>query len=399
MVNSVGHVSTPEISTMRATSLLFALSLLSANARAESVLERAARIDPTIHFSAGSSLTIAPLLQARWTVAETGGEERRTVEGFSIPRARLISTYKFFDGFLVRLRIGSSSSGAVSMQQAYADAKSGNFQLRVGQMPLVINTAEEPSAQGLSTADFSSYSNTFGGGTTQGLQAAYRGPFRVIATVGNGARSGSSELLSPLVADIATTLRFELPLGEQAPFEYLSMASFRKRQHISARFGVTGHYQVHGKSRSYPADVEFVSADAGVRGSGFSLLASTAYLRLTPTDLPTVQSAGFWLFGSWFPARKVEVFAQFDAIYPLGERAPFPPGFADGQPGTTLFRTVTCGSNFYLIPDAQMLKIQVDLQTMFDGQVSSIVPANTSLGVLHATGPQIAGRLQLLVAL
>jgi hypothetical protein len=378
---------------------LFVFALLSSNARAESALERAAHLDPTVRFPGGGSLTIAPLLQARWTAAETGGEQRRSVEGFSIPRARLITTYKFFEGFQIRVRIGSSSNSSVSMQQAYADGKSGNFQLRLGQLPLVINSAEEPSPQGLSTSDFSSYSNTFGGGTTQGLQAAYRGPVRLIATLGNGARSGSSELLSPLVADIATSLRFELPIGAQAPFEYLSMASFRRRQKVSARLGATGHYQVHGKNRSYPADVEFVSADAGVRGHGFSLLASTAYLRLVQAGSPSVQSAGFWLFGSLFPARRVEVFAQFDAIYPLGERVAFPPGFAQGQPGTTLFRTLTCGSNFYLVPDVQMLKIQVDLQTMFDGQMTSIVPANTALGVLSATGLQISSRVQLLVAL
>jgi hypothetical protein len=387
-------------SSARARLLALAFALFSASARAESALERAAHLDPTIRFPGGGSLTIAPLLQARWTAAETGGEERRTVEGFSIPRARLITTYKFFDGFLARLRIGSSGSGSVSMQQAYADAKSGEFQMRVGQMPLVINSAEEPSPQGLSTADFSSYSNTFGGGTTQGLQAAYRGPIRLIATVGNGARSGSSELLSPLVADIATTLRFELPIGAQAPFEYLSMASFRSQKNVSARLGTTGHFQTRRSTQTHPAnEVEVVSADAGLRGRGFSLLASTAYLRLAQTGLPTVASAGFWLFGSLFAARGVEVFAQFDAIYPLGERAPFPAGFANGQPGTTLFRTLTYGSNFYLIPDRQMLKIQLDLQTMFDGQATSIVPTNTGLGVLSATGLQIAGRVQLLVAL
>jgi len=363
------------------------------------VLEQAARLDPTFRFPGGGSLTIAPLLQTRWTAAETGGENRRTVEGFSIPRARLITTTKFFEGFQVRLRIGSSSTGGISMQQAYAELKSGDYQLRAGQMPLVINSAEEPSVQGLSPADFSSYSNTFGGGTTQGVQGAYRGAVRVIATLGNGARSGSSELLSPLVADIAATLRFELPVGTQAPFEYLSMASFRERQNVSSRFGVTGHYQVHGKSRAYPADVEVLSADVGVRGHGFSVQASAAYLRLAQEGSSTVESAGYWLFGSLFPARKVELFLQFDAIYPLAERAAFPPGFAQGQPGTTRFRTLTGGSNFYLIPNAQKLKVQVDLQTMFDGQATSIVPANASLGVLSATGLQISGRVQLLVAL
>jgi len=380
--------------------LLLALILFSATAGAESALDQAARLDPTFRFGGGGSLTVAPLLQARWTGAETGGDERRTVEGFSIPRARLITTTKFFEGFQIRLRIGSGQGGGVSMQQAYADARSGNFQLLVGQMPLVINSPEEPSPEGLSTADYSAYSNTFAGGTTQGIRASYRGKVRFIVTVGNGARSAYSELLSPLVADIATTGRVELPIGDQANTEYLSMASFRKRQNVSARLGLTGHFQNRRRTNANPAnDIEVVSADAGIRGAGFSISASAAYLRLAQTGLPVVASAGFWLFGSIFPARRVEVFAQFDAIYPLGERAPFPAGFASGQPGTTLFRTLTYGSNFYLVPDMQRLKIQADMQTMFDGQSTSIVPPNTALGVLSASGLQISGRVQLVVAL
>ncbi|HEY3255010.1 MAG TPA: hypothetical protein VGJ91_13715, partial [Polyangiaceae bacterium] len=285
-------------------------------------------------------------------------------------------------------------------QQAYAEVQSGKFQFRLGQMPLVINAGEEPAAQGLSSVDFTSYSNTFGGGDTQGIQAAYRGPVRFIATFGNGARTGFSELLSPIVADFAATGRFELPLRAQAVSEYLSTASFRQRQRVSARLGLVGHFQTRGTTSTHPANnVEFVSADAGLRGSGFSILASTSYLRIAQTAQPTLKSAGFWLFGSLFLARGVEVFAQFDAIYPLGDRAPFPPGFAKGQPGTTLFRTLGYGSNFYLIPNKQMLKIQADLQTMFDGQDTSIVPTNTALGVLAATGLQIAGRVQLVVAL
>jgi len=67
-----------------------------------------------------------------------------------------------------------------------------------------------------------------------------------------------------------------------------------------------------------------------------------------------------------------------------------------GIPG---FRTLTYGSNFYLIPDRQMLKVQMDLRTMFDAQATSIVPTNTGLGVLSATGLQIASRVQLVVAL
>jgi hypothetical protein len=64
-----------------------------------------------------------------------------------------------------------------------------------------------------------------------------------------------------------------------------------------------------------------------------------------------------------------------------------------------MFRTMTLGSNFFIVPDVHRLKIQVDLQTMFDGQVTSIIPANAALGVLSATGPQVSARVQLVVAL
>lgn len=39
------------------------------------------------------------------------------------------------------------------------------------------------------------------------------------------------------------------------------------------------------------------------------------------------------------------------------------------------------------------------LQTMFDGETTSIVPPNAALGVLATSGPQVTARLQLVVAL
>jgi hypothetical protein len=41
----------------------------------------------------------------------------------------------------------------------------------------------------------------------------------------------------------------------------------------------------------------------------------------------------------------------------------------------------------------------MDLQAMFDGQTTSFIPPNAALGVLPASGPQGAIRVQLVVAL
>ena len=376
------------------------LALRAPPAAAEDILDKVAKFDPTVRFGDTGSITIQPVLQTRWTGSETGGAERDTVSGFSVPRARLVLTTKLYEHFRFRFRLGSLSNGAVTFEQAYGQANWGAFRLRAGQLPLTLNAGQEPLAEGLSTADYAAYSNTFSGGQTQGLNFRYGGPVRFYATIGNGARSGFSELLSPLVADLATSGRFEVPIGEQGADDYDSEASFRVRKPLNARIGFTAHYQVRTATASHPAnDIELASADAGVRGSGFSVLASASYIRLAQAGSQTVHDAGAMILGSYLPARRVEVFAQFDAIWPLGDHAPHPPNFANGQPGTTMFRTMTLGSNFFIVPDVHRLKIQIDLQTMFDGQKTSIIPPNPALGVLGASGPQVSARVQLVVAL
>ncbi len=389
---------------MRTWSLVATLAFMCTPALAfaddTSILEKAAVFDPTVHFGEVGAITFEPMLQARWTSTASGGPEANTVTGFSVPRARLVVTASVYDAVSFRLRIGSSSNGDATFQQAYAQVIWKTLRVRAGQLPLNLNSGEEPAAQRLSTTDFSSYSNAFAGGQTQGIELAYDGPVRLFATVGNGARSGFSELLSPIAADLATTGRVELPIGNQPMTAYLSETSFRKHQKTTARIGATGHFQMKGSTSTNPANnIELVSGDIGVRGSGFSVLASATYLELAQTGMPTVQNAGLMVFGSVFPARRVELFGQFDAIWPLGDHAPYPPGVANGQSGTTLFRTMTVGASYFIVPDAHRCKIQVDMQTMFDAERTSIVPPNSALGVLSTTGPQVTARVQLVVSL
>jgi hypothetical protein len=195
------------------------------------------------------------------------------------------------------------------------------------------------------------------------------------------------------------TGRFEVPIGPQGLGDYDSQASFRQNQPLNARVGVTGHYQARGRHTGPAYDMELLGGDFGIRGSGFAVFASGTYFQLAPVGQTTVKLAGMLVYGSLFLARGVETFAQFDGTWPLGDRAPFPPGVANGQPGTTMFRTITIGSNFFIVPDVNRLKVQMDVQAMLDAQDTSIIPPNAALGVLNATGPQVAGRVQLVVAL
>jgi hypothetical protein len=384
---------------------LAAVALSAARARADvtGVLQKAATFDPTVHFGEVAALTIRPLLQARWTLAERtseGGIEPTTVNGFSIPRARLIVTTKLFDTVSCTLRVGARSDGTANFEQAFVSASLGRFELTAGQFFLFLNAADAPSPQDLSSVDFSTYANTFSGGQTQGLQLSYDGPVHLLATLGNGARSGFSELLSPIVADVATTGRIEVPIGARRVAGFDVEPSFRKKQRTTARLGGVVHYQERGPHETSPAyDLVIGGGDVAVHGSGFSLLGSVTYLRMAPRGEVPVEDLGFFLFGSIFPSRRTEVFAQFDAVWPIGAHAPQPPDFANGQPGTTLFRTLTVGMSYFVLPDVNRFKLQLDLQTMFDGQTTSVAVPDPSLGVLATPGPQFAARLQAVVAL
>ena len=385
--------------TLRACAAIVALVAWTARAHAADVLEEAAVFDPTIRFGDVGALKIQPLLQTRWTAIEAGAPEAQSAEGFSIPRARLIVTTSLWDAVRFRLRVGTKSNGDVRFEQAYVEGNWKHLRARAGQFSLHLNAGEEPIPQDLSSADYSSYANTFAGGQTQGLQLAYDGPVRLIGVVCNGARTGFSELLSPLVADVALSGRVEVPIGAR-PFEPIVEPSFRRGQRVTARLGATGHFQTKGASASNPtSDVELASADVDVRGSGFTLIASASYLRLTQEGATPHEQVGFMAFASLFAARRVELWGQFDAVWPIGTITPMPADFASGQPGTTPLRTLTTGANFFIVPDTNRLKLQVDLQTIFDPQSTSIIPSDVSRGVLATSGPQVAVRLQIVAAL
>jgi hypothetical protein len=307
----------------------------------------------------------------------------------------LIFTTDVLDIASAVLRVGVRSDGTAHFERAYVEAKWRGLRIRGGQMHLPLNAGEEPEAQRLSAVDFCSYSNFFAGGETQGveLQASARRA-RFVATIGNGARTGFTELLSPIVADIAVTGRTEIAIGARDALKLDSTASFRDGKKTAARVAAVAHYQ-----STKTNDVEFVGGDVDVRGSGFSILASATYMRLAQTGRPLVEQAGAMVFASIFASRIVELWLQFDAIVPLGSRTPLPPNVANGQPGTTPFRTLSFGSNVYVLPNVHRLKLQLDLQTMFDAQTTSAVPADPTMGVLPAAGPQVAMRAQVVFSL
>jgi len=333
------------------------------------------------------------MLEARWTGTEAVRASPSSVTGFSVPRARLFVTGGLFDVVTARLRVGAKSDGSASFEQAYVEARWKHVRARAGQFNLFLNAGEEPQAQSLSSVDYASYANVFGGGQTQGVELSWSGPVRLVATIGNGARSGFSELLSPMVADIATTGRVEIPIGEHDDAWLDSMPSFRKHQKTAARIAAIGHYQ-HATN-----DVVVMGGDISVRGSGFAIIASGTYARFTQPNVPLAEEAGLLVNGSLFLSRRVEVWVQFDGIWPLGAHAPLPPNAASGQPGTTLFRTISTGASYYIVPDSNRLKVQLDADAHLDAQSTSAVPSNAALGVLAAAGPQVAIRVQIVMSL
>jgi hypothetical protein len=375
---------------------VLAFVCVASPARAEpSLFERAATFDPTIRFGDIARLTIQPMLEARWTGAEAALADPSSLTAFSVPRARLMFTTDVLDFATAVLRVGVRSDGSATFERAYVEARWRGLRIRGGQMHLPLNAGEEPEAQKLTTTDFCSYSNFFAGGETQGveLQASAR-RVRFVTTIGNGARTGFTELFSPIVANIALTGRAELALGKRDALKLDSTTSFREGQKMTARLAAVAHYQA-----AKDDDVELLGGDVDVRGSGFAFLASATYMRLAQTDHPLVEQIGGMVLASVFASRHVELWAQFDAIVPIGSRAPLPPAVANGQPGTTLFRTLAFGSNVYVLPNVHRLKLQLDVETMFDAQTTSAVPPNATLGVLPAAGPQVTMRAQVVFSL
>jgi hypothetical protein len=332
---------------------------------------------------------------------DSPADERNVSSTFSVPRGRLWVGVGITPHAEAFIRLGSTPTGEIKLERAFADFVFWKLRVRFGRFFLSMRIPDDFSVHFLQSVDFSSTDNVFDPGSAQGAQVHLAHDWlRATLSITDGLRTGFSEILNPFKADVAVTGRVELrALGDWGQFaDTVSWLPGRP----ALKVVLAAHYQTGGATgKSTDADLVYLTGGLHAELWRFSLVLDGTWLYLEYLDETQPQGASFWQLGLVAQAgalivEHLELWARFDAVFSDGVVRP---ALATMRPGTTDFRTVSGGVNFYLLPPTHRVKLQLDFQYMFDPQSTSLVPAWLANGVLATdTGQQWALRAQTVVS-
>lgn len=343
-------------------------------------------------------------LQARWTGNHrddmTGASGDEFTSAWNIPRARLhfnIGVTKYLDFFL---RAGVRSGGAMGIEQAFANINLGNVRLRVGQFFAVLVMEEDPDPHRLQSADFSQVANTFGGGQVPGVEARWTVNefLRVYAITTNGLRTGFGEVNGPNNAKYAFMGRIETkPIHTKRGWDQFLDRSGWRGSELGMRLGVSGHHQK--MSDTYylsAARLSVVSVDADIKGNGWNFFANGVWQHLQNAGVGN-NAYGVFAQAGVFLTPVIEIAGAYDAV--LSDGKPYPIALGGGGNGTGDYHSVIGTINYYLTPNENRAKLQLDAIYAFNPVGPSLVTPAPNAGVLaNQAGAQQAVRLNLMVA-
>jgi hypothetical protein len=313
------------------------------------------RPTPEIWFRPGG------LLQARYTFnhrPELSGEAEETSR-FSVPRARLILDGGLTKYLTFRVRLGTLSHGAATFEQAYADVHLGPISLRGGIFYLPASIADNPTPGDLQSIDYSQYALQASGGNSAGFGARSElGRVRMSAYLSNGVRTAFTEFADPISARLAMTTRVEARLLTADGFARFDTESSYRGSDLALRLGAAFHYQQGREGGTLEhGDLEQVSADVTLEGSGFNLICAARFLRINPDQGNTTHDPGVSAQAGVFVHEYVELWARYDALFSDGKIHSFP---TDQEGVRDDYQAFGLGINGYLVPRTNYAKLQAD---------------------------------------
>jgi len=341
------------------------------------------------------------LLQVRYTLNERSGlsGEEGTTSSFSVPRVRLILDGGVTSYLSFRVRAGVLAGGDARFEQAYSDLElSDQLVLRAGILFLPASIGDAPVPQDLQSLDYSQYGLQASGGNA--AAAGIRGSFdrvRVQAYFSNGLRTGFSEFAAPVAARVAVTGRVEARLFTADGFNRFDTESSFRGSDWALRLGAAAHYQQGRADGTLPdGELQQYTADVTLEGPGFNVILAGRMLRINPDTGNTTSDPGLLVQAGVFVHERVELWARYDALYSDGQLHDFPDdrnGLEDD------YQAIGAGINGYLIPRANMAKLQADVTIVPDPIAATWAEASDNSGVLQTeSGSQWAVRLQLVLS-
>ena len=362
--------------------------------------QQAASQDTAKGHASAVSLRTGGLVQMRYTGnhREPTAAVNKWTSGFQLTRVRLIRDAGFSDRASLLLRFGVDGGGSFKIERAFTDLHFGTTRLRMGQFYLPGAGELSPDPEHTLATDYSPTGFTFDVGATQGVMGVFRpGRWRASLALHAGLRSGFAQAGTAGRADGAATVYLERNLiGDN--WSAFAQSSSRRGNPSAVKLGLAATYQSGGNTGDTDSlNVLYVSADVGVKGSGWNAFGQFMYRRSEPGEGfgidsgKTFDDIGFVVQGGVFVTQNLEIFLRYDQVMPDGkEREPN----ISGGTGTDKFRTLTGGLNLFVLPGRPSARMTIDCQYMLDAQTTSIVPVAFNAGVFPSTERQWTLRAQ-----
>ncbi len=362
--------------------------------------QQAASQDTATHRVSTVTLRTGGLVQMRYTLnhREPLASEHNWTSGFQVTRVRLILDASASDRANLLVRAGVDGGGSFKIERAFADLHFGTTQLRMGQFYLPGAGELYPDPERTLATDYSPTGFTFDVGASQGVMGVFRpGRWRASAVLHSGLRSGFAQAGAVGRADAAATVYLERNLIGDTWSAYTQSSSLRGSP-PALKAGLAATYQSGGKTGVTDSlKVLYVSADVGVKGSGWNALGQFMYQHSERGEGFGVESGqtfddmGFVAQGGVFVTQDLEIFLRYDQVIPDGKERE--PSVSNGT-GTQDFRTLTGGLSLFILPGSPSGRFTLDYQYMFDAQTTSIVPVAFNASVFPSTGSQSSLRAQ-----
>ncbi len=362
--------------------------------------QQAAPQDTATHRASTVTLRTGGLMQMRYTLnhREPLAAENEWTSGFQVTRVRLILDASYSDRADLIVRAGVDGGGSFKIERAYADLYFGTTKLRMGQFYLPGAGELYPDPERALATDYSPTGFTFDVGASQGVMGVFRpGRWKASAVLHSGLRSGFAQAGTEGRADAAASVYLERNLIGDTWSAFTQSSSFRGSP-PALKVGLAATYQSGGNTGDTDTlKVLYVSADVGVKGSGWNALGQFMYQHSERGEGFGVESGqtfddmGFVAQGGVFVTHNLETFLRYDQVMPDGKERD--PSYSEGT-GSHDFRTLTGGLSLFVLPGRPSARMSVDYQYMFDAQTTSIVPVAFNASVFPSMGSQSSLRAQ-----
>ena len=329
-------------------------------------------------------LNISGQIQARYTLnfrGDNSGADNFD-SGFTNPRTVLRFDGKIYDKFVYGLQgVFNRSGGGFTLEDAFAGYTFDNgLVLLAGQYREPILWEDVLNDKYSLAADQSVVNAIFAQGFSQGAWAFYQADtWRFWVGVNDGIRSANTDLGAPGPgtdpADIGVTTRWEYKLaGAWSQFDRFSSP---RGSDFAVKLGGGVHYEVspHVPGPLPPAGFGTIetntlayTGDVMMEGDGWNLFAMGVGLYSDGNGpAPSTSDFGLMIQGGLFVTDNIEPFVRWSAIIP-----------DDSRTGSSVFNTLTFGSNYYI--HGQAAKFTIDVQYFLDSVSSNGLVAATATG-------------------